>query len=82
MSNRLPILRLAHTDEDRAAAFRLRYEIYVEGMGLHIENADHKRRWIKEDHDDHSWIVLATSSRPNPATSSMPAATTLARSTC
>ena len=59
MTNSLPSLRLAHTDDDLAAVFRLRYEVYIEGMGLQIEHADHQRRWIKEEHDDHSWIVLA-----------------------
>ena len=59
MSHTEPTLRIATTDEDRAAAYRLRYEVYVEGQGLFVEEADHENRWLRDDYDERSEIILA-----------------------
>jgi CRP-like cAMP-binding protein len=53
-------IRLAQTPGDRAAVYRLRYELYVEGQGLFAEVADHERRWLAEPEDEHATIVIAT----------------------
>ena len=52
-------LRLALTETDRAAAFRLRYEIYVEDQKLFLDEADHARRWLRDGYDPYSRIFLA-----------------------
>lgn len=52
-------LRFATTEEDRAAVYRLRYELYVEDQGLFGDEADHERRWLTDEHDASSRILLA-----------------------
>ncbi|MEM7587115.1 MAG: cyclic nucleotide-binding domain-containing protein [Acidobacteriota bacterium] len=52
-------LRWATTDEDRAAAYRLRYELYVADQGLFLDVADHQRRWLTDEYDAVSRIALA-----------------------
>ena len=59
MQTERPTVRLATTDEDRAAVYRLRYEIYVEAQGLFTDQADHDRRILCDEYDDHSWIFIA-----------------------
>lgn len=54
-----PTLRIATTEDDRAAAYRLRYELYVEDQGLFGDQADHERRWLRDEYDDTSTILLA-----------------------
>lgn len=49
-------IRLAETDEERQAVYRLRYDVYVEEMGRYQAVADHKRRMLYEDCDRHSRI--------------------------
>ena len=50
---------IAESDSDRAAAFRLRYEMYVEQQGLFRDVADHKNRVLREAGDDHATIWIA-----------------------
>jgi len=52
-------LRFAETDDDRAAVYRLRYELYVEQQGLFHDTADHERRFLCDEDDAHSHILLA-----------------------
>ncbi len=52
-------LRWTDRDEDRAAVYRMRYELYVEQQGLFKDTADHRRRWLKDGYDDVSRILLA-----------------------
>lgn len=59
MSATKPTLRIATTDEDRAAVYRLRYELYVEQQGLFLDQADHENRWLRDGYDESSTIILA-----------------------
>lgn len=52
-------IRLATTPEDRAAVYRLRYELYVEAQGLFQEIADHERRWFCDELDEAALVWLA-----------------------
>lgn len=51
--------RVAKTDEDRAAIYQLRYELYVEGQHLFQDTADHERRFLCDEDDRHSHLILA-----------------------
>jgi predicted GNAT family N-acyltransferase len=50
-------VHLCGTPAEHAAVRRLRYEIYVEEMGRPQPHADHERREIGEELDQHSWIL-------------------------
>lgn len=52
-------LRWAETEDDRAAAYRLRYDLYVTDQGLFKDVADHDRRWLTDSYDRVSRIALA-----------------------
>lgn len=52
-------IRLATTAEDRAAVYRLRYELYVEDQRLFLDKADHERRWLSDAYDPAARIFLA-----------------------
>jgi GNAT superfamily N-acetyltransferase len=52
-------IRLAIDDDERAAVYRLRYELYVEGKGLFRSMADHERRWLCDRLDAHASIWVA-----------------------
>ena len=52
-------LRFATTDEERAAVYELRYELYVEGQGLFVDEADHERGWLTDEYDEGSRIGVA-----------------------
>jgi len=52
-------IRLAKTAEDRAAIYRMRYELYVEQQGLFHDTADHERRFLTDEDDAHSHLLLA-----------------------
>jgi CRP-like cAMP-binding protein/predicted GNAT family N-acyltransferase len=49
---------VATTQEQLAAVYRLRYEIYVESRGLFRDEADHERRWLTDEHDRYSHIIF------------------------
>lgn len=51
--------RVAQSEEDRAAIYRLRYELYVEGQKLFQDTADHARRFLCDDDDPHSHLIMA-----------------------
>ncbi|MCX4246785.1 cyclic nucleotide-binding domain-containing protein [Paraliomyxa miuraensis] len=52
-------IRPALTEDDRAAVFHLRYELYVQEQGLFGDVADHERRWLRDAMDDHAAIWIA-----------------------
>lgn len=54
-----PIIRQAVDPADRAAAFNLRYELYVAQQGLFGDVADHARRWLRDEGDEHATIWVA-----------------------
>lgn len=47
---------IAQTEEERQTVYRLRYDVYVEEMGRYQSTADHARRTLHEDCDEHSRI--------------------------
>ena len=51
-------IRLATTEDDRNAAYRLRYELYVEEQGLFEDVADHDRRHLSDEMDEHADITI------------------------
>jgi len=55
------VFRVAETDEDRAAIYRLRYELYVEQQGLFGDTADHERRFLCDEDDPRSILIMAES---------------------
>lgn len=52
-------IRLAISEEDHAAIYRLRYELYVEDQGLFRNEADHERRFLMDELDARSQLILA-----------------------
>lgn len=54
-----PVLRFAHSEEDRRRVFRFRYQIYVEEMRREQKFADHRRRLIEEPFDATGHLLLA-----------------------
>lgn len=52
-------IRLASSDADRACAYSLRYELYVEHQRLFSDVADHEQRWLRDKADDHAAIWVA-----------------------
>jgi predicted GNAT family N-acyltransferase len=53
-------VREAVTAADREAVFRVRYDAYVDGMGLFTDIADHENRWLSDEHDETAHLLLAT----------------------
>lgn len=53
-------IRIAETEEERRAVYRLRYDVYVEEMGRYQSIADHANRMLYEEVDDQSRIAYAT----------------------
>jgi CRP-like cAMP-binding protein len=55
------VIREVSNEADRAAAYRLRYELYVEAQGLFGDTADHERRWLFDDDDAEAslWVAEA-----------------------
>lgn len=51
------VIRIAHTDEEKEAVYRLRYDVYVEEMGRYHSVADHEKRQFAEPEDDGSHIL-------------------------
>jgi len=45
--------------EDKSRAYRLRYEVEVEGQGFFFAEADHQRRWLSDSDDENARILLA-----------------------
>ena len=53
-------IRVAGTEEEKRAVYRLRYDIYVEEMGRYKTVTNHKNRKISADADEQSRISYAT----------------------
>ena len=52
-------IHIARDEAERAAAFNLRYELYVVGQGLFDDVADHGRRQLYDEIDEHAAIFVA-----------------------
>jgi len=52
-------LRLASSETDKAAIYRLRYRCYVEDQGLFVDEADHERGWMTDEDDRCSHLLMA-----------------------
>jgi len=52
-------IRPPRNDEERLAAYRLRYELYVMQQGLFGDCADHQRRVLSDESDEHALMVIA-----------------------
>jgi len=50
------VFRVAETDEEKEAVFRLRYDVYVEEMGRYHSVADHDNRLFIEPEDDNAHL--------------------------
>jgi predicted GNAT family N-acyltransferase len=55
------VARLAVTTEDRLAAFRLRYEVYVAEQGKPYPEADHDERLLSDELDPDGEIIVVES---------------------
>ena len=53
---------IASTEEERVAAYRLRYSVYIEEQKKQYSEADHERRWLTDRLDASSAIVLGKNS--------------------
>jgi acyl carrier protein len=53
---------VASTEEERVAAFRLRYSVYIEEQKKQYSEADHQLRWLTDQLDAGSAIVLGRNS--------------------
>jgi len=53
------VVRPLELDQERQAAFRLRYEVYIEEMNIPDKAADHQMRIIEEPWDDDALILGA-----------------------
>ena len=54
--------RIARTQGDRKAAFRLRYEVYIAEQGKPYPEADHFQRMLSDELDETAEIIVAESS--------------------
>ncbi len=52
-------VRTAETSDERAAIYRLRYELYVEGQHLFSQEADHESLTLQDDEDRGSRLLFA-----------------------
>jgi len=50
-------VRIATTREEREAIYRFRYQVYVEELKRDYPDADHERRWLRDDDDDRDYAV-------------------------
>lgn len=50
---------VAESMEDRSAAYRLRYSVLVEELGLDIPEADHSQHFVRDSFDEHAVICVA-----------------------
>jgi GNAT superfamily N-acetyltransferase len=54
-------IRVATSAAERERIYRFRYEVYVARLGRQARDADHRRRTLREDLDDDSTLIHATS---------------------
>jgi len=50
-------VKIATTQEEREAIYRFRYEVYVEELKRDYPDADHKRRWLRDQEDAQDYTV-------------------------
>jgi len=49
---------IAESEQEREALFRFRYSVYVEELGRKLGNADHRKRWVRDEEDDKPYTIL------------------------
>lgn len=52
-------VRIAETEEELRASFRLRYKVYVESMGRLRDKGDHERKELRDERDDVAKAIVA-----------------------
>src|SRR5208283_4149986 len=52
-------VRVARNDDEKAAVYRLRYEVCVEERGIRPQYVDHEQRWIKDPLDETAIVLIA-----------------------
>jgi CRP-like cAMP-binding protein len=67
---RLDTVHRAETDEEREAIYRFRYQIYIEELKYNYE-ADHERKWLRQEEDDQPTTTLLYTGRPDDITSTV-----------
>ena len=50
-------VKVATTREQREAIYRFRYQVYVEELKRDYPDADHERKWLKDDDDEQDYTV-------------------------
>ena len=50
---------IAETEEEKAAIYRLRHDVFVKEMGRYKETPDHDRRWLWEEEDETGHLIYA-----------------------
>jgi len=50
-------VNIAATEREREAIYRFRYEVYVEELKRDYPEADHERRWLRDEDDEQDYTV-------------------------
>ena len=53
------VIRLTRDESEREKAYRLRYDVYVEELGVYGHQADHERRLLTDETDEGSDVFVA-----------------------
>ncbi len=56
-------VKIASTAEEREAIFRFRYRVYVDEMHKQVEDADHRRQWLRDCADEGAVLFYIASGR-------------------
>jgi len=67
---RLDTVHKAETQEEREAIYRFRYQIYIEELKYNYE-ADHERKWLRQEEDDQPTTTLLYTGSPDDITSTV-----------
>lgn len=67
---KLETVHKAETAREREAVYRFRYQIYIEELKYNYE-ADHDRKWLKQDEDEQPWTTLLYTGTPDDITSTV-----------
>ena len=67
---RLDTVHKAETAAEREAIYRFRYQIYIEELKYNYE-ADHERKWLRQEEDDQPTTTLLYTGSPDDITSTV-----------
>jgi len=67
---KLDTVHKAETKEEREAIYRFRYQIYIEELKYNYE-ADHERKWLRQEEDDQPTTTLLYTGSPDDITSTV-----------